>query len=224
MSQLKQSNVVSFINWYETRNHLWIIFEYCAGGDVMRLLKQDGRLPEDQVRLFGHDISAGLLHVHSHSIIYSDLKLANVLSDEKGELKLCDFGHSQRLVDIERCLAEKVALPRRGTPHYMAPELLQDGGMHSFSSDLWALGCVLYEMLVGRPPFHSSSFQDLLQMVRNDPTPVAGGSSADFQALLGLLLRKNPMERCEWPAVRAHAFWQGRTPGDDAEADALPRQ
>eukprot|EP00448_Togula_jolla_P038123 CAMPEP_0170644880 /NCGR_PEP_ID=MMETSP0224-20130122/42736_1 /TAXON_ID=285029 /ORGANISM="Togula jolla, Strain CCCM 725" /LENGTH=125 /DNA_ID=CAMNT_0010975967 /DNA_START=101 /DNA_END=474 /DNA_ORIENTATION=- len=76
LSQLQHPNIVGFVNWYETRNHLWIIFEYCAGGDVLHMLKQDGRLPEEQVRIFGRDIAAGLLHLHSRGIIYSDLKPA----------------------------------------------------------------------------------------------------------------------------------------------------
>lgn len=224
LSQIKHVNVVGFVNWYETRNHLWIIFEYCAGGDVLRLLKQDGRLPEDQVRLFGRDVCAGLLHVHACSIIYSDLKPANVLFNENGVLKLSDFGHAQHLDELRRLMEERAPFPRRGTPHYMAPELLQEGGMHSFASDLWALGCVIYELLVGRPPFHSSTFQHLQQMVLCDPLPLTVEMSADLQALLASLLRKAPLDRFGWAVLRAHAFWQGRPPGDDLDADALPTQ
>lgn len=146
LSKLSHPNVLGFVNMYETRNHLWAIFEYCAGGDLLRLLKQDGSLPEDQVRIFGGDICAGLLHVHSRGIVYADLKPANILFDENETLKLCDFGQAQRVEAIERALAEGRQPPRKGSPQYMAPELFLDGGIHSFASDLWSLGCVLFEL------------------------------------------------------------------------------
>jgi len=224
LSQLDHTNVVSFVSWYETRNHLWIIYEYCAGGDLLKLLKQDVRLPEEQVRHFGNDICAGLLHVHAHSIVYCDLKPANLLLNEDGILKLSDFGHSQRLVDMEQAVLDQVPLARRGTPHYMAPELLHDGGMHSFPSDFWALGCVLYEMLVGRPPFQSSSLQELQRAVTYDVASLRGVGSPELQGLLTALLCKSPLLRADWAALRSDAFWHGQAPGDDSEAELLPWQ
>eukprot|EP00928_Gymnodinium_smaydae_P010772 TRINITY_DN1405_c0_g3_i1.p1 TRINITY_DN1405_c0_g3~~TRINITY_DN1405_c0_g3_i1.p1 ORF type:complete len:1319 (-),score=194.91 TRINITY_DN1405_c0_g3_i1:56-4012(-) len=224
LSRLNHPNVVGFTGWYETRNHLWIIFEYCAGGDVLRLLRQDGRLPEDVVRRFGGDVCAGLLHVHSRGIIYCDMKPANVLFSENGCLKLSEFGHSQRLEDIADALEEGTQLPRRGTPHYMAPELFQEGGMHSFASDVWAVGCVLHEMVMGRPPFQSSSFAQLQSIVLVEQTPQVANASADFQALFAFLLRKDPLHRAEWRDIRAHSFWQGLPVGNDADAEALPVQ
>eukprot|EP00927_Polykrikos_kofoidii_P079150 TRINITY_DN7594_c0_g2_i1.p1 TRINITY_DN7594_c0_g2~~TRINITY_DN7594_c0_g2_i1.p1 ORF type:complete len:1431 (-),score=274.40 TRINITY_DN7594_c0_g2_i1:55-4347(-) len=224
LSQLQHTNVVGFVNWHETRNHLWIIFEYCAGGDMLRLIKQDGRLPEDQVRRFGRDVSAGLLHVHSRSVIYSDLKPANLLFNEEGTLKLSDFGYSQRLDEVARAIRDRTPLPRRGTPHYMAPELFQEGGMHSFASDLWAFGCVLHELSVGRPPFHSSSFSQLQQLILTDPVSPASGSSSELQALVSALLQKGPLSRADWSDVRTHGFWQNRAVGDEIDARNLPTQ
>lgn len=224
LSQLDHTNVVSFVSWYETRNHLWIIYEYCAGGNLLNLLQQDVRLPEEQVRRFGSDVCAGLLHVHKHSVIYCDLKPANLLLNEDGTIKLSDFGHSQRLVDIEQSVLDQVPLARRGTPHYMAPELLHDGGMHSFASDIWALGCVLYEMLVGRPPFQSTSLQELQHVVTNDTAPLRGVGSTELQGLLMALLHKNPLGRADWITLRSSAFWYGEAPGDETEAESLPWQ
>lgn len=224
LSQLEHPNVVGFVNWYETRNHLWIIFEYCAGGELLRLVKQDGRLPENQVRLFCRDIFSGLLHVHTHSIIYTDLKTNNILFNESGVLKLCDFGHAQHLDDVQRMLEEKAPFPRRGTPHYMAPELFQEGGMHSFASDVWACGCVTYELAAGRPPFHTTSFQQIRQLALREPMPLVPGISANLQSLLASLLRKSPLDRISWPDIRAHAFWQSELPGIAQDVESLPAQ
>jgi len=189
LSKLSHPNVLGFVNWYETRNHLWAIFEYCAGGDLLRLLKQDGSLPEDQVRVFGGDICAGLLHVHSRGIVYADLKPANILFDENETLKLCDFGQAQRVEAIERALAEGRQPPRKGSPQYMAPELFLEGGIHSFASDLWSLGCVLFELLTGAPPFSSVSHQQLQHLVLSGEPPPAK-ASLDFKDLTVQLLRK----------------------------------
>lgn len=224
LSQLSHPNIVEFVNWYETRNHLWIIFEYCAGGELLKLIKQDGKLPEDQVRAFGRDICAGLLCVHSRAFIYSDLKTCNLLFTECGTLKLCDFGHAQHLEEVQQKLEDKVPLPRRGTPHYMAPELFYEGGMHSFASDLWSCGCVLFELVVGRPPFNSTSLSEIQQMVLWDPMPLVTNISSDLRALLAGLLCKAPLDRMLWPAARSHGFWQADPPGDIRDLEMLPAQ
>mmetsp|Transcript_149364 Transcript_149364/g.212372 ORF Transcript_149364/g.212372 Transcript_149364/m.212372 type:complete len:283 (+) Transcript_149364:63-911(+) len=220
LSKLSHPNVLGFVNWYETRNHLWAIFEYCAGGDLLRLLKQDGSLPEDQVRVFGGDICAGLLHVHSRGIVYADLKLANILFDENETLKLCDFGQAQRVEAIERALAEGRQPPRKGSPQYMAPELFLEGGIHSFASDLWSLGCVLFELLTGAPPFSSVSHQQLQHLVLSGEPPPAK-ASLDFKDLTVQLLRKSPVERVVWPDLRLHSWWGSLSPGDSRDAQVM---
>jgi len=164
---LNHANILKFHNWYETRNHLWIIFEYCAGGDLLQLIEQDKAIGEPAVRNFGRDLVHALLYLHSHGIIYCDLKPSNVLFNEYGSLKLCDFGLAKRIVDLVQVEANAETGPKKGTPYYMAPELFQDEGVHSFASDFWALGCILFELAVGRPPFTSSSFQELVGLILN---------------------------------------------------------
>lgn len=76
---------------------MWIIFEYCAGGDLSQLVEHDKKLTEDTVRKFGIELVEGLSYLHGNSIIYSDLKPANILLNEYGVLKLCDFGLSKKI-------------------------------------------------------------------------------------------------------------------------------
>lgn len=135
---LKNRHILKFFNWYETRNHLWIIFEYCAGGDLFQLIEQDKQLPEDAVKKFGRDLAQGLYYLHANSIIYCDLKPSNVLLNEYSTLKLCDFGLARKLVDLDSNHAREEAdqtdepKAKSGTPYYMAPELFADEGVHSF--------------------------------------------------------------------------------------------
>ena len=97
---MKNRHILKFYNWYETRNHLWIIFEYCAGGDLLQLIEQDKKLPEMTIKKFGRDLTQGLYYLHANGVIYCDLKPSNVLLNEYSTLKLCDFGLARKLVDL----------------------------------------------------------------------------------------------------------------------------
>ena len=110
-------------------NHLWLILEYCVGGDLSTLLKQDKLLPQDSVHDFGRELAEALQVLHAHSVVYCDLKPSNILLNEDGKLKLCDFGLAKRLSDVERVrLKSSAPAAQHGTPCYMAPEVRSVGG------------------------------------------------------------------------------------------------
>ena len=114
---------MKFYNWYETRNHLWIIFEYSSGGDLFQLVEQDKKMPEPAIRRFGYELIEGLSYLHSNGVIYADLKPSNVLLNEYSNLKLCDFGLSKKISDLTEAGDSDPSKPKPGTPYYMAPEL-----------------------------------------------------------------------------------------------------
>ncbi|CUG87382.1 protein kinase, putative [Bodo saltans] len=203
LRSLNHRNVLKFHNWYETNNHLWVITEYCVGGNLRAVLDLDQRLSETSVRVFGCDLLEGLMHIHSRGIVYGDLKPSNILMDATASLRYYDFGLSCSFDNAAN--ASKV-----GTPSYMAPELFRDGGIPSVASDLWSLGCVLYEMAAGRPPFSANSIQGLIQKIVNEPYRRLENSSAALQELLEALLQKDPLERASWADVVNNEFWQGR--------------
>ncbi|XP_075521675.1 serine/threonine-protein kinase RUNKEL-like [Primulina tabacum] len=206
---LDHSNVLKFYSWYETSAHLWLVLEYCVGGDLMTLLQQDGKLPEDSIHDLAHDLVLGLQYLHSKGIIYCDLKPSNILLDENGHTKLCDFGLARKLSDISLAPSPQLPQAKRGAPCYMAPELFQDGGVHSYASDFWALGCVLYECYTGRPPFVGKEFTQLAKSILLDATPALPGTpTRAFENLINSLLTKDPAERMQWPELCSHAFWR----------------
>ncbi|KAK9079926.1 hypothetical protein SSX86_001601 [Deinandra increscens subsp. villosa] len=208
LHSLDHPNVLKFHAWYETSAHLWLILEYCVGGDLRTLLKQDSKLPEDSVHDLARDLVRGLRFLHSKGIIYCDLKPSNILLDENGRTKLCDFGLSRKLSDISKTPSSLLPQAKRGTPCYMAPELFHDAGVHSYASDFWALGCVLYECYAGRPPFVGKEFTQLVNSILTDPTPSLPGSpSRAFSNLVNSLLIKDPAERIQWSEICGHAYW-----------------
>lgn len=89
----------------------------------------------------------------------------------------------------------------------MAPELFQDNGVHSFFSDFWALGCILYELATGKPPFSTSSLKDLIQMILESDFTKVDGFSPHFNDLLRKLLEKDPIKRINWNELKDHPFW-----------------
>ncbi|EXB74817.1 Serine/threonine-protein kinase ULK4 [Morus notabilis] len=211
LHSLGHPNVLKFYCWYETSAHLWLVLEYCVGGDLRTLLQQDGQLPEDSIHDLAHDLLKALQFLHSKGIIYGDLKPSNILLDENGRTKLCDFGLARRLNEISKVPSSSLPQAKRGTPCYMAPELFEDGGVHSYASDLWALGCVLYECYTGIPPFIGREFTQLVKSILSDPTPPLRGSpSRPFVNLINSLLVKDPAERIQWSELCGHAFWRSK--------------
>ena len=212
MYRLDHPNCLQFHRWYETRHHVWLILEYCTGGSFKDMLQIDPLLPESSVRVFGSDLVNALHYLHRNGILYCDLKPSNVLMNEYGILKLSDFALARSI--NEPRMEENQRTTKQGTPCCMAPELFSDEGVYSCASDLWALGCILYQMALGHVPFESNSLKELVHLIRHTPLqlPSINDSkilSVEFKNLLRSLLRKDPMKRISWPGLINHEFWQG---------------
>uniref|UniRef100_A0A8C9WA58 Unc-51 like kinase 4 n=1 Tax=Scleropages formosus TaxID=113540 RepID=A0A8C9WA58_SCLFO len=228
---IKHENVVSFHEWYETSNHLWLVVELCTGGSLETVIGQDQCLSEDVVRGFAIDLAKGLKYIHDSGIVFCDLTPAKILLDGPGTLKYSNFCISKAegenleeffLMSIsqeagledDNTLQINIKSLVQGSPTYSAPEVLK-GEDTSIESDLWALGCVLYEMFSGKPPFFSQNASELLQLILNeDPPPLRQKApfsepSPEFQSLLRGLLRKDPHERPSWDQLLSHPFWRG---------------
>ena len=164
MHKLHSPHMLKFHDWYETRNNLWLILEYCTGADLESLLRQDGYLPEHSVRMLGLDIIEALKYLHQIGILHCDIRPRNFLIDEYGIVKISDFKLARKLPKTP--LAD-TPIETRGAPPYMAPELFVSEGVHSFSSDFWSVGCVLYELRRGVPPFgRQVEIKELIERIR----------------------------------------------------------
>lgn len=134
---------------WQTKTNLFLVMDYMPGGDLLKHLLKVKRFPEELVRVYSAEVAAALGYLHRQGYLYRDLKPENVLVASDGHLKLSDFGLSRPIqrVDDTPC-HENVA-----SPHYKAPELVENDPDHGTAVDWWALGVFIYELTAGRPPF-----------------------------------------------------------------------
>eukprot|EP00913_Durusdinium_trenchii_P007802 g7323.t1 len=145
---LKHENVLRLFKHFEDEDNVYLLLEYCAKGELYQLLRtQKGRKFNEQTsRHFFVQLVRGLKYLHSHQIVHRDLKPENLLITHDDVLKIADFGW---------CAATNVLRTTFcGTMDYLAPEMIQGSG-HDQTLDIWSVGILLYEMMVGRPPFQN---------------------------------------------------------------------
>ncbi|POI23420.1 hypothetical protein CIB84_012832, partial [Bambusicola thoracicus] len=185
-------------------DHIYLIMEFCAGGDLSRFIRMRRILPEKVARIFLQQLACALKFLHDHNISHLDLKPQNILlsTPENPQLKLADFGFAQYMSPWD----EKHVL--RGSPLYMAPEMVCRQ-QYDARVDLWSVGVILYEALFGRPPFASRSFAELEEKIRSDRAielPSRPPLSPECRDLLQRLLERDPLKRISFEEFFAHPF------------------
>uniref|UniRef100_A0A452EYV0 non-specific serine/threonine protein kinase n=1 Tax=Capra hircus TaxID=9925 RepID=A0A452EYV0_CAPHI len=167
--------------------------EYCDGGDLMkRIRRQRGVLfSEDQILSWFVQISLGLKHIHDRKVLHRDIKTQNIFLSKNGMVaKLGDFG-------IARVLNNTMELARTciGTPYYLSPEICQNKPYNN-KTDIWSLGCVLYELCTLRHPFEGNNLQQLvLKICQARVPPISPRFSRDLQFLISQLFEVSPRDR-----------------------------
>ena len=137
--------------------------EYCGGGDLKLMLRQDGPLPPAVIQSIGHKITSGLRHIHSHGIIVCQLTPSKIMLTGSS-ITISDLGYSVHVLGAEPRLSSEEAAYLRSTRYlYLAPEVVRARDVvasFTLASDFWALGCMLFEMATGRLPFGSKSLEE----------------------------------------------------------------
>ncbi|KNC80538.1 AGC/RSK/RSKP70 protein kinase [Sphaeroforma arctica JP610] len=193
---------------FQTGGKLYLILQYLPGGELFTFLEKEGVLLEDVARFYLGEILLALGHLHSLGIVYRDLKPENIILDEYGHAVLTDFGLSKEAItDTVRTHTFC------GTIEYMAPEILTRQG-HDRSVDWWSLGALMYDILVGVPPFvcndRKGTMEKILKGVLRTP-PYLSDNAKD---LLRKLLRRNTNNRLgsgpsDVEEIKAHPFFAG---------------
>ena len=147
LKNLHHPNIVQYKGFARDSDNLHIILEYCENGSLQSFLKKYGRFPEDLVAKYIRQVLEGLIYLHDQGVIHRDIKGANILTNKDGQVKLADFGVSSRTAPVDGVPQDVV-----GSPYWMAPEVIEQSGASS-ASDIWSVGCVVVELLEGRPPY-----------------------------------------------------------------------
>ncbi|MER7374674.1 serine/threonine-protein kinase [Streptomyces lanatus] len=227
-ARIDHPNVVGVRDFGEHDNQLYLVMELVEGDSLARLLAHSGAQPAERVALMAAHAAAGLAAAHRQGIVHRDIKPGNLMLDADGTLKIGDFGIARFMDDPGAALTATGQIV--GTSLYLAPERAL-GRPAGPPSDVYSLGCVLYQLLTGRPPFNADTAVAILhQHLDAAPVPprelgVAGLPPA-FESYLLSLLAKEPEDR---PAAQqaadwfAGGAWRGRPqPLPEASAPAAP--
>jgi len=177
------------------RRVVYLVMELVDGQPLSRLLA-DGVPAVGDVVAWGEQICHGLQAAHTVGLVHRDIKPANILITASGRVKVCDFGIARRADAVGHPLTGTGAVI--GTPSYMSPEQARADAVIDARSDLYSLGCLLYELLTGVPPFPGSGWQVLAQHLHRAPAPVRSHRPevpGDLEHLVAQLLQKDPQHR-----------------------------
>ncbi|KAJ9157710.1 Cell cycle serine/threonine-protein kinase CDC5/MSD2 [Pleurostoma richardsiae] len=165
-SKMRQKNIVQFHRAFTFENSTYLVLELCPNGSLMDMVKKRKGLTEPEVRFYTVQISGAIKYMHAKGIIHRDLKMGNIFLDKHMNAKIGDFGLAALLVtgkDMHTIRRTTLC----GTPNYIAPEILQKGKVgHDHMVDIWSLGIIVFAMLTSKPPFQSSTTDEIYRRAR----------------------------------------------------------
>ncbi|KAI5938221.1 Serine/threonine-protein kinase PLK3 [Manis javanica] len=204
---LQHRHVVHFSHHFEDADNIYIFLELCSRKSLAHIWKARHTLLEPEVRYYLRQILSGLKYLHQRGILHRDLKLGNFFITENMELKIGDFGLATRLEPPEH--RKKTIC---GTPNYVAPEVLQRQG-HGPEADVWSLGCVMYTLLCGSPPFETVDLKETYRCIKQVHYTLPASLSLPARQLLAAILRASPQDRPSIDQILRHDFvTKGHTP------------
>jgi len=204
LRRISHTNIVRFRDLKKSASHFYLVLEFCAGGDLSEFLRERGKVAEETARKFLTQIAAGICMLHRENVLHRDLKPQNILlssADDDPILKIADFGFARALQP------QDMAATVCGSPLYMAPEILRHEP-YDAKADLWSVGAILYELLLGRPPFSGANPMQLLANIEKSERVNFDGSqvSPEGQDFLSCLLNRSPASRLSSKQFAAHVY------------------
>ncbi|EDO34707.1 predicted protein [Nematostella vectensis] len=204
--RLKHPSILELYTYFEDDNYVYLVLELAENGEANRYLRKQGHtLKESEVRRIMLQVVKGVLYLHSHGIIHRDLSLGNILLSSDMDAKIADFGLATRL-----SLPDEKHYTMCGTPNYISPEIATRDP-HGLESDVWSIGCMLFTLLVGKPPFDTEAVRSTLNKVVLAEYDIPNHVSIEARDLISKLLKKNPQDRLTLSGILDHPFITNQT-------------
>ncbi|XP_072889298.1 uncharacterized protein [Hemitrygon akajei] len=190
LSMLDHPNIINYYDSFEEDGVLMIEMEYAEGGTLAQYLaQQDRELEELEILNLFQQMVAATCYLHEHNVLHRDLKTANLFLTKEGEVKLGDFGVAKLM------MTGSEAHTILGTPHYLSPEICE-GKCYNEKSDIWSLGCILYEMACRQRTFEGTNLPAVVnKIMKGQFAPITNNYSAEFKGLVTDMLQKEPRYR-----------------------------
>jgi serine/threonine protein kinase len=194
-ARLDHPNVVAAHDAGEHRGLHYLVMQYVDGRDLKSVVRERGRMPLDQAVSYIYQAACGLEHAHAEGVTHRDIKPGNLMVDKRGVVKVLDMG----LARIEEDIQDEGKAPRGrltlsnqtlGTADYMPPEQAEDTRMADARSDIYALGCTLYYLLTGHPPYVAETAAEIMLMHHNAPVPSLRAERADVPEGLEIVYQR----------------------------------
>ncbi|XP_077523894.1 aurora kinase A-A-like [Amblyomma americanum] len=197
-SHLRHPNILCLYNWFHDESRVYLILEYAPQGELYRHLTREGRFTDQRAATYIYQLCNALKVCHSLNVIHRDIKPENLLLGINGEIKIADFGLSVHAPFSRRAT-------RCGTLDYLAPEIVE-GTAYDEKVDHWALGIIIYEFLVGTPPFESETRQETYRRIRDGRVQFPPYVCADARNIIVNLLKIRPADRISLDEVLSHPW------------------
>lgn len=199
LASLQHPFVVRYRDSFCEAGVLCLIMDFCEGGElakqIRRARRNHQRIPEEQILRWFTQAMLSLKYIHDKHILHRDLKPANFFLTKTGSLKMGDFGIAKSMAEQPTACTIAFAKTRIGTPYYLSPEVCQEKP-YAWPSDMWSMGCILYEMCALQVPFDAHSISGLVQKICYGPLPIVPDSYSDFlRRLCRQLLDRDPKKR-----------------------------
>ncbi|KAM0846194.1 hypothetical protein ACQ4PT_055836 [Festuca glaucescens] len=208
LSRLQHPNIVRYYGTETVDDKLYIYLEYVSGGSIHKLLQEYGQFGEPAIRSYTKQILLGLAYLHAKNTVHRDIKGANILVDPNGRVKLADFGMAKH-INGQQC-----PFSLKGSPYWMAPEVIKNSSGCNLSVDIWSLGCTVLEMATSKPPW--SQYEGIAAMFKignsKELPPIPDHLSEEGKDFIRQCLQRDPSNRPTAVELLQHSFIRSASP------------
>ena len=189
---LHHNHIVAFEHIFSDNEYVYILLEICQNQTLHQILKRRKTLTEIEVQCYIIQLIKGLIYLHNQRIIHRNLKLSNLFLNDKMELKIGDFSFATKMAydgEKKRTIC--------GNPNYIAPEIIDGKSGYSYEVDIWAIGIIIYTLIIGKPPFESNNKEQIIENIKKVEFKIPEDVKISLlsEKLINKILVENPNKR-----------------------------